>query len=205
MVTEGEKGEVSFAVAPRGVNACAEGALQPAFLEQLNSVSSYLVDEGDLLLVTPMDGPIIRLAPVIGAASGTPDSGAAGEDSTGATPVTAPSLAGTSWKWVRTLAADGAEVAPADPMQFILAFVGDDSFGALTDCNNYGGSFKQDGSRLQFEVIGSTAMACDDGVLSEQYIADLAAAERFVVSDGLLQITTAGDGPVIEFASVGGE
>ena len=205
VVTEGGNGSVSFAAAPRGVDACAEGALQPAFLEQLNAVSSYLFDAGDLVLVTPMDGPIIRLAPVAGDAGGAPDGAEANAEAAGTTPAGAPALAGTSWKWVRTLSADGAEVAPADPMQFILAFVGDDSFGALTDCNNYGGSFTQDGSQLQFAVIGSTAMACDDGLLGEQYIADLATAEQFVVSDGLLQITTGGDGPLMEFSPVGGE
>jgi hypothetical protein len=80
VVTEGEKGSVSFAVAPRGVNACAEGALQPAFLDQLNAVSRYLFDAGDLVLVTPMDGPIIRLAPVTEATSAAPDGSAVGDE-----------------------------------------------------------------------------------------------------------------------------
>ncbi len=72
------------------------------------------------------------------------------------------SLTMKSWQWVSATYSDGKKLSPKKPETFIITFNTDKTFSVKTDCNNIGGSFKENGGTIAFENMMSTLMFCPD-------------------------------------------
>ncbi|MGD8405009.1 MAG: META domain-containing protein [Anaerolineales bacterium] len=58
-------------------------------------------------------------------------------------------------------------------------------------CNSYGGAYKVNGDRIEFQEFEATVMACPDtGVMEQEtaYLKSLGEAQSFELSEGQLQI-----------------
>lgn len=70
-------------------------------------------------------------------------------------------------------------------------------------CNLYFGGFKIEGQKLSFSALGSTKMACEEGLMNQEqvYLTALGAAERYEIDGSQLRIFYA-SGQVLVFAGV---
>jgi heat shock protein HslJ len=101
-------------------------------------------------------------------------------------PATPDALHGTSWQLDSFGPADAA-VAPGAAIT--LEFSAGGQVGGHSGCNNYGGSYTVQESRLHITEIVSTLKACDDEALNDQegqYLTALRTASRLALAgDGL--------------------
>jgi copper homeostasis protein (lipoprotein) len=97
-------------------------------------------------------------------------------------------LIGTYWKLVEL---KGQAVTTPENMKeahMILA-AQDSRVHGHAGCNNYFGTFQADGETLSFSPLGSTMMACPQGMDTEQaFLAALGATTRFEISGQFLEL-----------------
>ena len=107
-------------------------------------------------------------------------------------------LDGTSW----TLVSFGTNT-PIEGTTVTVKFA-DGEISGSTGCNQYGGTYEENGDSLTLSEMFMTEMACvePDGVMTQEsvYLQMLGGAESFVLSDGQLQIITI-DGDVLTFTA----
>ena len=106
------------------------------------------------------------------------------------------SLEGTSW--VLTSLNGSSPIAGSE---ITLAFQGGQGTGSA-GCNSYFGSYTVEGAdKLTFSAIASTEMAClePEGLMEQEteYLDTLRAATGFRLSDGKLEIPSAGGGLLV--------
>lgn len=78
--------------------------------------------------------------------------------STSTTPV---ALAGTTWVWKESTAADGTVVTPATSGAFTITFATDGTLQGTTDCNGFSGAYTQTESMIESGPFAMTKMFCE--------------------------------------------
>ena len=102
-------------------------------------------------------------------------------------------LIGATWEWQETVGGEDAEVAPDDPASYTLAFNDDGTASIQADCNQVVASYSIDESLLTIELGASTLAACEEGSLSDPYLAMLSAASSYEMDGDDLVISLFGD------------
>jgi|GEM_PF-6004257 len=99
-----------------------------------------------------------------------------------------PSLAGTSWTWVKTTTASTNTITPLKSSSFVLKFNTDGSFSSTTDCNGLGGNYLVGSkSRIGLFDMVSTEMYCENSQ-EALYVTQLSNISSYVMSDKELQL-----------------
>lgn len=104
-------------------------------------------------------------------------------------------LAGTSW----TLTSIGGE-SLVSGSNITLEFK-DGRASGNAGCNSYGGGYRVNGNKLEFQKMASTLMACVDSDIMVQesaYLGFLGKTQSFELADGQLQIYRS-DGEALTF------
>jgi len=92
-------------------------------------------------------------------------------------------LSNTSWAWVETVFNDGTRITPATEGAFTLTFTPEGEVSATTDCNTFGGSYRAEAGELAIEFLTSTTIACPEDAQEQEFIADVAAANGYTVTE----------------------
>jgi heat shock protein HslJ len=112
-----------------------------------------------------------------------------------------PELIGLVWQWRQTLMGNDDRWVPEDPGTYTVQFMPDGTLAVLADCNQVRGGYTLEGGRLSIDLGPSTMMACPEGSLSDQFTANLSAANGFLFDGGDLLIDLAYDSGTMRFAS----
>lgn len=124
------------------------------------------------------------------ASTGSTDAGAAGTGRAG-------QLQGTAWEL------DRAASTPTIPDGGTITLsIDPDTFSGIAACNNYFGQYTLEGADLALGVIGSTNMACFEGMEAEQ--AYLAALEKVDTVEDVSaeRLVLSGDGVTLSFTAL---
>lgn len=97
------------------------------------------------------------------------------------------------WKWTGTRLQDGSTVVPPDPNQYTITFNANNSANIQADCNQGTATWSVSGNQLVINVGAVTQVLCEDGSLSEQYLAWLGTASTYNVSGAVLTIDLSQD------------
>ena len=173
--------------------ACAEGSLGDQYVGFLGQVAGYAFD-GDDLLLSVADGPMLRL---VNGGSFTGGAGAAGADDTNGG--AAAPLAGV-WRWATFRDAKQDYLVPATT-DYTLTFNDDGTVAVVADCNTGQGTYtvNSDGT-LTIAVQLLTRAACPPGSLSDSFVEYLNQAGPFEVDEaGTLIIDLMADGGRMTF------
>lgn len=65
-----------------------------------------------------------------------------------------------AWNWIKTTYNNDTSILPHTE-KFTLTFNADNTFSATTDCNNIGGNYAVDGTKITFSKMVSTLMFCE--------------------------------------------
>jgi len=108
-----------------------------------------------------------------------------------------PSLEATRWRLLKFQSMDDTSLDP-ERDDYVLAF---DAGGVLVvqaACNRGRGTWKADGSALEFGPVVTTRAFCP-GKLQQRFVADLAHVRSFVMRDGHLYLALMADAGIYEF------
>jgi heat shock protein HslJ len=114
-----------------------------------------------------------------------------------------PQLVGPVWQWEQTLMNNGDRFIPDNPGNYTVQFLPDGTVAVQADCNQVGGSYTLDGSRITIELGPSTMAACPEGSLSDQFLANLSAANIYFFNEGNLFIDLMFDSGTMRFSPEG--
>jgi heat shock protein HslJ len=100
-----------------------------------------------------------------------------------------PGLAGTKWR-LEDLAGKGV----VDRVQATLEFTADSAVSGNGSCNRFRGPVTVGGGTISFGALAATKMFCGEAVTNQEneYLAALAAAERWEIEEPFLYIYLAG-------------
>jgi heat shock protein HslJ len=174
--------------------ACEEGSLSDQYVQLLGQVAGFTFD-GDDLLLSVVDGPMLRL---VNGGPFTAGTGAGVTEDTNS-PTAAP-LAGIIWRWTTFRDAKQEYTVPTTA-DYTLVFNDDGTVAVVADCNNANGTYtvNTDGT-LTIVVRAQTFVACPPGSLSDSFIEYLNQAGPFEVGDdGALIIQLMADGGTMTF------
>ena len=109
-------------------------------------------------------------------------------------------IVGPIWQWVRTRYSDDTVLTrPANTAGYTLQL---DSKGKVlirADCNEGGGSFTMNGSKLSITITHKTLAACPEGSLENPFIFDLNRTVGFLIKNGTLFLDLKLDTGTMEF------
>jgi heat shock protein HslJ/uncharacterized protein YraI len=104
-------------------------------------------------------------------------------------PVSQADLVGAIWQWVGGREQQSASpYLVQDPEKYTLTFSEDDSLFVQADCNTSRGTYELSGSQLTITLGATTLVACEEGSLSDQFIAQLGQAAKVGSGFGNLAI-----------------
>lgn len=118
------------------------------------------------------------------------------------TPVTTLPLEGTLWQLVEFAGADGTqESALPNSEGFILLENGE--LGGSAGCNSFFGTYEVENGTLTFGPVGSTLMACEEPLMSQEraVIDALTATTGYVIANGALTLQDAEGNSLAVFAA----
>lgn len=157
-----------------GDGTCEHRSLPERFLNNLNLASSWVFDDGVLVLNLAADGGFIRLEQV---------------------------LAGPTWRWTGFQGGDGATVAPGNDDATLL-FHEDGMVTVSTGCATGTLPYTLEGqSGLAINVSGLDASGCASGSPAARLTQDLGSMRSFVFRDGELFVSLMADGGIHAFAA----
>ena len=126
---------------------------------------------------------------------------------TGCATVTNEPLEGTTWVLVSYGDPSDPQVALED-VEVTAVFsreseTGPGELNGFAGCNTYFGSFETDGNELTIGDMGSTEMACEEGIMDQeaQYLSALAAANSYSIEGSQLEISYDGGAEVLNFVA----
>jgi heat shock protein HslJ len=109
-------------------------------------------------------------------------------------PITQENLVGAVWQWTGGRESPSAQpYLVADSEKYTITFSEDGSLFVQADCNTSRGTYELNGSQLSITLGATTLVACEEGSLSDQFMADLAEAASAGSGFGNLVIVLAGD------------
>ena len=94
----------------------------------------------------------------------------------------------TVWKWQQTLENNDTKAVPSDPDQYTLTFLPGGQISIRADCNQGGGIYTLNASRLTIEITHTTMAACPPGSLEQKYIRYLNAVAGFFIKGDALYL-----------------
>jgi heat shock protein HslJ len=103
-------------------------------------------------------------------------------------------LAGSQWRWQRTLMHDGTVFVPDDSGIYTVTFGEDGSVAIQADCNQVLGHYTVDGGSLSITLGPSTLVACPEGSLADTFLANLVTAASYVFAEDRLTVNLLMDG-----------
>jgi para-nitrobenzyl esterase len=111
-----------------------------------------------------------------------------------------PSLAGTSWQFVRFQGGDGRVQVPDERAKYTVAFGADGVVSVRFDCNRGRGSWKSERpGLLLFGPMAMTRAMCPPGSLHDQFIKHWFYVRSYVMRGGRLYLSLMADGGIYEF------
>ncbi len=106
-------------------------------------------------------------------------------------------LGGTSWQLVKFASSDGKALVPDDRTKYTIGFAADGSLAARIDCNRGRGTWKSPApNQLQLGPLALTRAVCPPGSLHDHIVKRWSSIRTYVVKDGHLFLSLAGDGGV---------
>jgi heat shock protein HslJ len=153
---------------------CPEGGSGDAFLEALNQVTTWSIDQSgasDSLVLGLADGSSISFSP---------------------------SLTGVVWQWAGTQMSNDTEIVPTNPERYYLSFSPDGSVVGQIDCNRAFGSYTADDTRIVM-MLATTRVFCGEDSQDTAYALSLAQVTSFVIRDGQLALALPMDAGIIFF------
>jgi heat shock protein HslJ len=111
-----------------------------------------------------------------------------------------PELVGPVWLWQQTLMNNGDQFTPDNPGNYTLQFNPDGTLAIQADCNRVGGSYTLDGSQLTTELGPSTLVACPEGSLGDQFVANISGANSYFFDGNELLIDLMFDSGTMRFS-----
>jgi heat shock protein HslJ len=99
-------------------------------------------------------------------------------------PAASDSLNGTSWELYAI-----SKHRPIEGSNITIVFE-DGQVSGSSGCNSYGGDYKVSGKKIEFGMLMSTLMACDEPIMDQEsdFLQMLGNAHRFELVDGQLQV-----------------
>lgn len=99
-------------------------------------------------------------------------------------PAASDSLNGTSWELYAI-----SKHRPIEGSNITIVFE-DGQVSGSSGCNSYGGDYKVSGKKIEFGMLMSTLMACDEPIMDQEsdFLQMLGDAHRFELVDDQLQI-----------------
>ena len=111
-----------------------------------------------------------------------------------------PSLAGTSWQFVRFQGGDGRVQVPDDRAKYTVAFAADGNVSVRLDCNRGRGSWKSERpGQVLFGPMAMTRAMCPPGSLHDQFVKHWFYVRSYVTQGGRLYLSLMADGGIYEF------
>lgn len=111
-----------------------------------------------------------------------------------------PSLAGTSWQFVRFQGGDDRVVVPDDKTKYTVAFGADGGVSVRFDCNRGRGNWKSERpGQILFGPMAMTRAMCPPGSLHDQFVKHWFYVRSYVLKDGRLYLSLMADGGIYEF------
>ncbi len=106
----------------------------------------------------------------------------------------APSIEGTTWKWVEYQdTADENNITVSTPANYTLT-LNDGTANIKADCNEVSWTYELEGSNLKFNTLGASTMAfCGEDSLDTVYLDRLGNTATYVLSDGKLLLNLQAD------------
>jgi heat shock protein HslJ len=105
-------------------------------------------------------------------------------------------LGGTAWR----LSNIGGQSA-LEGVEATLSFPNPGRAAGRASCNQFFGAVAIDGAAIRFSSLGTTRMACDAPIMSQEqrYLQALQSAERFTVAGDTLVVHPTAGGPALRF------
>ncbi len=172
-----DSGALTVIAGPTTLMACPEGSLGSDFLAQLSIAGSFFLQEGDLFIDLQADSGTMHFAPA------------------------EPALVGTVWQWQGTQMSDDSAFTPADPASYTVEFMADGGVAIQADCNSVRASYTLDGSAITITPGPATLMACPEGSLGSEFLAQLNNAAIYFFQDGELFMDIKFDSGTLRFAA----
>jgi heat shock protein HslJ len=111
-----------------------------------------------------------------------------------------PPLMGTVWQWDQTLMNNDDTFKPNNPDSYTLQFKPDGTVAIQADCNQVGGTYTLDGSRITIELGPSTMAACPEGSLADQFLTQLGGAVIYFIEGQKLFLDLQFDSGTMHFS-----
>nr|BAG55473.1 hypothetical protein [uncultured bacterium] len=109
-------------------------------------------------------------------------------------PAPAPSITDIVWQWQFFEGSDDTVIPVPVPADYTLELWENGELHGRADCNDMRGVWRADGERLELDVQMVTTAVCDQGSLSEPYIAWLRSVAAYDLrEDGTLALSLVGD------------
>ena len=105
----------------------------------------------------------------------------------------------TVWKWQQTLENNDTKAVPADPNLYTLELLPEGRVSIRADCNQGGGVYTLNGSKLAIQITHTTMAACPPGSLEQQFIRYLNGAAGIFIKDHALYIDLQYDTGTMKF------
>ena len=112
----------------------------------------------------------------------------------------------TGFVWVATSVNNGkgGAVSSATTSLITAEFKADGTLAGNATCNSYNGTYTTDGDKIAIGPLATTRMACATEELNAQeqeYLASLAKAATYAISDGTLELRDAGGALQVQYTS----
>lgn len=151
--------------------ACPEGSLFDEYISQLESATSFQLEQETLIL----------------------------ELSDGRQMVFTPTLTGVVWQWERFMTQRGG-MTPEDPAAYTLEFLPDGTILVVADCNQGSGQYTvQEPHQIELSDIAMTEIGCPEGSLSDRFVELLPDVRAYLFNGGKLYLELMADGGALIF------
>ena len=181
--------------------ACAipQGIMQQesGYLALLSQVAGYSIEGHVLSLFDAGENVVATFTAA--PSGGESDSPSATPTATGVS--TQEALVGVLWQWTGTQFEDGTGLGIKAPQRYTVEFASGGALAILADCNQGSGTYTLSGDNIQIELGAFTLMACGSNSMDQIFLAQLAAAQNFVVTIGELSIKLSNSGGTMNFVA----
>lgn len=187
---ESDGGKLTFGPVASTMAFCEEDNIAIPYAQALNSVLSFVIVDGRLVVTYGPDGGELVYLPV--APVGAGELSAADVSP----------LVGLLWQLQAIRMADGEILTPGATDVYTLEFSPDGMAAGQADCNRFNGTYALDNGLMSFGPLASTRMACPSDSLSDRFLQALAEAKAYEYSgEGNLSITFGPEDNALEFVA----
>lgn len=109
------------------------------------------------------------------------------------------SLENTNWQLVKMVVLGGFEFVPDDPAEYVINFRSDSRLTGTSDCNDFVGSWFQEGASLHFKPFAPSRKLCEPGSLHNNFTLLMRNVDASEMRGQHLVLTTTTDGLFLEF------